>query len=98
MKTANAIARHGSPAILDVRQPEHAAMLGEAYSTERHAVITALSQLEGMGYADSQVRERTALATMEPLPDHALMERAPREVLRLRAALFLVSCHAHRRN
>jgi hypothetical protein len=26
------------------------------------------------------------------------MDRAPREVLRLRAALFLVSCHAHRYN
>lgn len=98
MKTANASIRPGSSHILDIHQPEHAARLGEAFSRERHNVLAALEQLETMHYADAPGRERTALATMEPLPAHGLMARAPREVLKLRAALFLVSCHDHRRN
>ena len=98
MKSQNTAAATSSLPLLDIHCPEHVAQIGEAYSRERHTVLTALHQLESMGYADSRQRERTVLATMEPLPDHALMERAPREVLKLRAALFLVSCHEHRRN
>ena len=98
MKTPVPAVAMGSQAVLDIRCPEHVAMMGEAYSRERQTVLDALRQLEGMGYADSRQREKTILATMEPLPGHALMDRAPREVLKLRAALFLVSCHEGRRN
>ena len=86
------------PQILDIHQPEHAARLGEAFVRERQHVQAALAELAGMRYVDRQAREENALATMGPMPGHALMDRAPREVLRLRAALFLVSCHAHRHN
>ena len=98
MKTQNAAVAPGLLPILDIHCPEHAARMGEAYSRERQAVLDALGQLESMGYADSRLRERTVLATMAPLPGHGLMDRAPREVLKLRAALFLVSCHEHRHN
>lgn len=97
--------KHAAPAtpvvegqILDIRQPEHAARLGEAFSRERANVQAALAELECMRYASRQDREQTALATMDVMPAHTLMDRAPREILRLRAALFLVSCHAHRNN
>ena len=98
MKAPNSALSQASLPVLDVRHPDQAARLGEAFSLERQNVLAALGQLASMGFADSRLREKTALATMEPLPAHGLMERAPREVLRLRAALFLVSCHAHRRN
>ena len=88
----------GSQPVLDIHCPEHVAKLGEAYSRERQDILVSINRLESMGYADSRQRERTILATMEPLPGHGLMDRAPREVLKLRAALFLVSCHDHRRN
>ncbi len=84
--------------ILDIHQPEHAALLAEAFVQERLHVQAALAELETMRYADRAAREQTALATMEALPGHGLMARTPREVLRLRAALFLVSCNEHRRN
>lgn len=77
---------------------EQAVRLGGAYARERDAIRAALTEVVTMGYADRLDRERNALATMDPLPGHALMARAPREVLRLRAALFLASCHEHRLN
>jgi hypothetical protein len=95
--TATKIAEQ-APQILDIHHPDHAARLSEAYSRERHKTLTALHELSSMRYVDKAAREQTAMETMIPLPGHALMERAPREVLRLRAALFLVSCHAHRYN
>ena len=98
MKTANTAQAAGSLPVLDIHCPEHVARLGEAYSKERQDVLVALNRLESMGYADRRQRERTIWATMAPLPGHELMDRAPREVLKLRAALFLVSCHEHRRN
>lgn len=98
MKTTAAVSREQDGQILDIRQPEHAARLGEAFARERQNVQAALAELEFMRYDGRRAREQTALATMDPMPGHALMDRAPREVLRLRAALFLVSCHAHRRN
>lgn len=98
MKSPNTAIAAGALPVLDVHCPEDVARIGEAYSQERQNVLAALEQLESMGYADSRLRERTILATMEPLPGHGLMDRAPREVLKLRAALFLVSCHEHRRN
>lgn len=96
----NVIARiQATPAqVLDIRQPDHAARLSEAFARERLTVQAALAELAAMRFGDAAAREDTALATMAPLPDHALMARAPREVLRLRAALFLVSCHDHRKN
>lgn len=96
----NALARlQDTPAhVLDVRQPEHAARLSEAFVRERLAAQAALAELAAMRFGDAAAREATALATMDPLPGHTLMARAPREVLRLRAALFLVSCHEHRMN
>jgi len=97
MKTV-ANARAESHQIIDIRQPEQAARLTEAYARERQKHLEALKELEGMIFVDRPGRENTALATMGPMPGHDLMDRAPREVLRLRAALFLVSCHAHRRN
>jgi hypothetical protein len=72
--------------------------LGGAYARERDAIQAALLELETMGYADRQVREANALATMNILPGHEDMDRAPREVLRLRVSLYLVSCHEHRWN
>jgi hypothetical protein len=98
MKPSNAAVSHALPPVVDVRSPEQAALLGEAYSRERQGVLAALEELAAMGYGDRRLREATALATMSTLPDHGVMERAPREVLRLRAALFLASCHEHRRN
>ena len=98
MKSSHPAMPHAATPVLDVHHPEHAARLGEAFSQERQNVLAALEELVSMGYADSGLREKTAMATMEPMPAHGLMERAPREVLKLRAALFLVSCHAHRRN
>jgi hypothetical protein len=98
MKSTNAKIADQSPQILDIHHPDHAARLSEAYARERHNTLTALNELTAMRYVDKQAREQTAMETMIPLPGHALMERAPREVLRLRAALFLVSCHAHRYN
>jgi len=77
---------------------EQAVRLGGAYARERDAIRAALAELETMGYADRWAREANALASMDPMPGHGLMARAPREVLRLRAALFLASCHEHRRN
>ncbi len=96
----NVIARlQDTPAhVLDIRQPEHAARLSEAFARERMTVQAALAELAAMRFADAAAREATSLATMSPLPGHGLMNRAPREVLRLRAALFLVSCHEHRMN
>ncbi|WP_428566536.1 MAG: hypothetical protein ACP59X_06415 [Solidesulfovibrio sp. DCME] len=84
--------------VLDIRQPEHAARLSEAFAQERLTVQAALAELATMRYGDAAAREETALATMAPMPGPGLMRRAPHEVLRLRAALFLVSCHEHRRN
>ena len=98
MKPSNAATLHALPPVLDVRSPEQAAILGEAYANERQSVLAALRELSGMGFDDRRKREATALAAMAVLPGHELMERAPREVLRLRAALFLTSCHEHRRN
>ncbi|EHJ46243.1 hypothetical protein DFW101_0226 [Solidesulfovibrio carbinoliphilus subsp. oakridgensis] len=98
MKDVPAISRDHDRQILDIRQPEHAARLGEAFSRERADALASLAELEAMRYDGRQAREQTALATMLPMPGHALMDRAPREVLRLRAALFLVSCHEHRKN
>ena len=96
----NAIARiQETPGhVLDIRQPEHAAKLSEAFARERLTVQAALAELAAMRYGDAAAREATAFATMSPMPGHTLMARAPREVLRLRAALFLVSCHQHRVN
>lgn len=98
MKPSNDASLHTLPPVLDVRSPEQAAILGEAYANERQSVLAALRELSGMGFDDRRKREATALAAMAVLPGHELMERAPREVLRLRAALFLTSCHEHRRN
>lgn len=98
MKAPNPTAVANVPSILDIHCPEHVARIGEAYSRERQSVLEALGKLETMGYADPGQRERTVLATMEPMPGHELMARAPREVLKLRAALYLVSCHEHRHN
>jgi len=98
MKNTLASLPQQAPQILDIHQPEHAARLGEAFARERQNVLAALEELTTMRYVDRQAREQTALVTMEPLPGHAQMDRAPREVLRLRAALFLVSCHSHRHN
>ena len=98
MKSPAVSTKDRFPQALDIRQPEHAARLGEAFARERQHVLAALAELENLRYGDRHGREHTALATMEPMPGHALMDRAPREVLRLRAALFLVSCHAHRHN
>ena len=98
MKPSNAAYPHTLPSVLDVRSPEQAAILGEAYANERQGVLAALRELSGMGFDDRRKREATALAAMVTLPGHELMDRAPREVLRLRAALFLTSCHEHRRN
>lgn len=86
------------PQPLDIRHPEQAARLSEAFANERQQTIAALAELATMRYADQRAREETALLTMEPMPGQALMIRAPREILRLRAALFLVSCHSHRQN
>ncbi|MGE4537817.1 MAG: hypothetical protein AB7D37_12120 [Desulfovibrio sp.] len=98
MKDA-AVLRHEQPGrILDIHRPEHAARMSEAFARERNEVQAALAELATMRYADRPSREATSLATMDPMPGHALMDRAPREVLRLRAALFLISCHEHRRN
>jgi hypothetical protein len=84
--------------VLDIHQPEEAAKLSEAYARERANIQAALAELETVRYASRPAREATALATMGPMPGHALMDRAPREILRLRAALLLLSAHAHRRN
>lgn len=84
--------------VLDIHEPEQAARLSQAFARERDRVQAALAELVGLGYADRLSREVMALTTMEPLPGHGLMERAPREVLRLRAALHLIDCHEHRRN
>lgn len=93
---------HDRPDETTVRPDDHdheqAVRLGGAYARERDAIREALAELVTMGYADRLDRERNALASMEPLPGHDLMNRAPREVLRLRAAIFLASCHEHRRN
>ena len=86
------------PETIDIRHPDHAARLSEAFARERDTVRAALAELETVRYADRQAREATALATMDPMPGHALMDRAPREILRMRAALVLLSCNAHRRN
>lgn len=86
------------PRVLDIHHPDEAAKLSEAYAQERDNVQNALAELETIRYASRLAREATALATMGPMPGHALMDRAPREVLRLRAALLLLSCHAHRHN
>lgn len=83
---------------LDEHGHEQAVRLGGAYARERDAIREALTELVTMGYAGRPDRERNALATMKPLPGHDLMDRAPHEVLRLRAALFLASCHEHRMN
>ncbi|MFP5258465.1 MAG: hypothetical protein ACLGQH_05525 [Acidobacteriota bacterium] len=98
MKSPNAAAAVNALPILDIHCPEHVARIGEAYCQERRAVLAALTKLETMGYAEPRQRERMVLATMEPMPGHELMARAPREVLKLRTALYLVSCHEHRRN
>ena len=97
MKTA-ANARAEFRQVIDIRQPEQAARLTEAYSRERHNALASLKELEGMIFVDRKGRENAALSVMAPIPGHELMDRAPREVLRLRAALFLISCHAHRHN
>ncbi len=98
MKTLAARFAEQAPQTLDIRQPDQAARLCEAFARERQNVRAALGELASMRYADRAAREQTALETMAPMPAHALMRRAPREALRLRAALFLVSCHAHRLN
>ncbi|MEA4857187.1 MAG: hypothetical protein AAGU21_14405 [Solidesulfovibrio sp.] len=98
MKNALARFQETPGHVLDIRQPEHAARLGEAFAQERLTVQAALAELATMRYGDAAAREDTALATMAPMPGHGLMARAPREFLRLRAALFLVSCHEHRKN
>jgi len=86
------------PEALDIRQPEHAARLSEAFVRERDAIRETLTELETVRYADRSAREATAMATMLPMPGHDLMDRAPHEILRMRAALILLSYHAHRRN
>ena len=98
MKHAATPAREQPGRILDIHRPEHAARLTEAFARERVNVQAALAELAAMRYVDRAAREETALATMAPLPAHSLMDRAPREILRLRAALFLISCHDHRLN
>jgi hypothetical protein len=87
--------RAGCP---DADRHEQAVRLGGAYARERDAIQAALVGLETLRYVDRPAREANALATMEPMPGHEHMDRAPREVLRLRAALFLLSCHEHRKN
>jgi len=86
------------PETLDIRHPEQAAQLSEAFARERDTIQAALAKLATIRYVDQPAREATALATMAPMPARGLMDRAPREILRMRAALFLLSCHAHRRN
>lgn len=86
------------PEALDIRQPEQAARLSEAFVREREHTQAALAELETVRYATRQAREATALATMGPMPGHVLMDRAPTEILRMRAALLLLACHDHRRN
>jgi len=98
MKNATPETIDQSSQVLDIRQPEHAARLSEAFAAERQKALTALAELETMRFGDKNAREQTALVTMEPMPGHELMRRAPQEVLRLRAAMFLVSYHAHRQN
>lgn len=86
------------PEAIDIRQPDQAAKLSEAFARERDAVRAALAELQTVRYVDRPAREATALATMTPMPGHALMDRAPREILRMRAALVLLTSQAHRRN
>ena len=98
MKTTTTRTLPSLPRVLDIHHPDEAAILGEAYAKEREQVQSSLAELETIRYASRLAREATALATMDPMPGHLLMDRAPREVLRLRASLLLLSCHAHRRN
>jgi hypothetical protein len=98
MKTTTNRTMATTPRVLDIHHPDEAARLSEAYAQERDNVQNALAELETIRYASRLARETTALATMGPMPGHELMDRAPREVLRLRAALLLLSAHAHRRN
>lgn len=98
MKNTTQLQYHQADRILDIHQPEQAARLSEAFARERTEVQAALAELATMRYAGRAAREETALATMDPMPGHGLMDRAPREVLRMRAALFLINCHEHRKN
>jgi len=98
MKTLATSSPFVLPETIDIRQPEQAAKLSEAYAREQDAVRAALAELQTVRFVDQKSREATALATMAPIPGHALMDRAPREILRMRAALVLLSSQAHRRN
>lgn len=98
MNTPDDIRPRQAPRLPAAKRRDQAVRLGGAYVRERDAIRAALLELETLGYASRWSREANALATMSPLPGHADMDRAPREVLRLRAALFLVSWHEHLKN